>query len=231
MPIFGSRFTVKVFKSTTGIHLIVDLDSTMLSTKKSKYFNKVDPFNNPKFAKIRDRFYAFNIRDNSTPGYGDHTLIWGLFRPGFRKFINDAFSTFKTVSVWSAGSYKYVHALCKLLFPDSSKQPFIIFTRDDMIYYPVKDLNQFYDKAAEKGVDMNSTNTVILDDNKVTFVRNMNNVLHIIPYEPKENNILADENDRELEKVIEWATQSVVRNASDIRTVSKGSFEPRMIDD
>ena len=63
---------------------------------------------------------------------GDGTIVVCMFRPGLRAFIADVFQHFD-VGVWSAGGKLYVDAICRVLFPPTSKhRPMFQLCWDDV---------------------------------------------------------------------------------------------------
>ena len=118
-------------------------------------------------------------------------------RPYLREFMKFAFDNFESVSLWTAGSSDWADVIVDDILSDfmPSNVAFrFIWTRVKMgIYwtddngplrsYLIKPLSEVY-KNFE---DMNENNTIIIDDNPITYIRNKRNVIPIIPYDIKKN--------------------------------------------
>jgi hypothetical protein len=158
-------------------NIILDLDSTLIYTcegeKSREFFQKLELYTKNHF--LRGEIYSFEIVRNNRK-----ILIWGVFRPGLRKFIDYCFEKFDNIIVWSAGHEDYVHYICRAIFGEKIKKILRIFSRDycdDVDGFIVKIMDKLFDDLKHEGV--NQTNTVILDDNEETFKYNQNNALHI----------------------------------------------------
>lgn len=162
----------------SGLHIVLDLDSTLIYSLPYKVG---DPLNGDDIIDLDDSMLRIKIR------------------PFAIEFLQYCFTHFKSVSIWSAGEYEYVHAIAKLLLRKlGNRYSFrFIYTRDDCIYdrdgYIVKPLEIIWDRYR----DMNIDNTMILDDTKETFRYNRDNAVHAKAYR-------GGKNDRYLYDLILW---------------------------
>jgi hypothetical protein len=200
--------------------LVLDLDATIISTSSdmAAYFQI---YNNPALA---DRLYTFELVDGGykeVPGGGKTCFIWGILRPGVYDFLVFADTYFKEVRIWSAGQYKYVHAIVNILYsrlPDI-RRPSIIKTYCDCIiseHNIFKNLSTFH--HGEQGKILS------LDDRSDTFRNNPYNGIKIPAYEPTMDlsSILAEE--LTLSQLCLWLLVPQVKNAIDVRTLNKDNI-------
>lgn len=177
--------------------LILDIDSTLI------YANgNMDTFEKLKIhtdnTELRNRVYSFQLVDAvDPPGTGTTTPMWFIYRPYCKEFIEFALDYFDEVRVWSAGKYKYVHAIVNILFRETGV-PDKIKTFDDCdytekgLFKPLKDYSH------------NLDNVLILDDRDDTFSLNPKNGIHIPAYEPFVVNKLEDDKDIALLQFACW---------------------------
>lgn len=93
--------------------IVLDLDETLIHSKAGTWSKKG--------SKVP--IHNINIE-------GDAWTV--IERPHLKDFINFIHEYFDLVIVWSAGTFEYVHAICKLIFPYYDEC--IIYTRDDCVY-------------------------------------------------------------------------------------------------
>ena len=170
----------------------------------------------------RGRIYHINVIDGPGPaGNGHIDKMWGSTRPGTADFLRFASRYFRTISVWSAGVYRYVHAICDSIFPIGIR-PTIIFTSEDCIFGQNGSITKPLSKLWPRLPDAGPHNTLVIDDRSDTFIRNIDNGIHIPPYAPRIDQIFNPESI--LPIIQKWLMQPEVLSASDIRWVRKDIF-------
>jgi len=200
-------------------HLVLDLDLTCV-----KAVSKDDIDNGNISSHIVKKMELINMTDilGEKIGTGSVLSLYVYKRPYLKEFIEFAIDYFETISIWSAGKYKYVHNVKELIFDDYPK-PMIILTHDDLLvngnYNAVKDLNKIYSRI--KGA--NETNTIIIDDNSETFKKNQNNGILIPQFCSPENPRDSDfqKNDINLLQLIKFFQLENVKNCEDVRKLNK----------
>tara|TARA_R110002072_G_scaffold45565_4_gene126730 strand:+ start:12370 stop:13218 length:849 start_codon:yes stop_codon:yes gene_type:complete len=105
---------------TNGKHLVLDLDETMVHTfgheaELASFIEELGELDKKRIKKL-----------DFSDGSGS---MWTYVRPHAELFLEVAFAEFDTVSVWSAGTYEYVHKLVDLLFVN--RRPKFVMTRND----------------------------------------------------------------------------------------------------
>ena len=126
-----------------------------------------------------------------------------ILRPNIKEFIKFILEYFDHISIWSAGTKRYVRAIES-----------IIFSPDDKVYKEKcsqvlsrKDCNKITKTSvlkdiSTKGFDLK--NTLIIDDNHTTLVNNPDNGILIPAYEPELNKNHIFYEDKCLLELIEW---------------------------
>jgi hypothetical protein len=204
--------------------LVLDLDSTLVHTSgdMNEYIN-LQIFSNPSNAALRSRTYSFELVDVvDPPGTGATTPMWGVYRPHFREFMVFALSYFGTVKVWSAGQFKYVHAISDLVFKDLP-HPESIKTFDDCkkttnrIYKPLK-------SYCRMGELCDLSQYLILDDRSDTFDLNKQNGVEIPPYEPAATYQDIMKDDIALLQFMGWLSLPEVLASNNLSTLDKSKI-------
>lgn len=205
----------------TAHKIVFDLDDTLIhcydSLKEFKTLNVHDYEN----LELRQRIFRIELHDvTSTVGEGVHSIMWGVYRPGwerFRAFCQDYFSE---IAVWSAGKPKYVDAIVNILFPDPNFQPTIVYTYPECIISRYEVLKPLERMSRLEGFTLDKT--FIIDDRDDTFSKNPENGILIPKYSPQPNRTgLLDMRDSNLLKLETWLNSPKVRNCKDIRTLDK----------
>jgi TFIIF-interacting CTD phosphatase-like protein len=118
-------------------------------------------------------------------------------RPFMNELLDYCFKYFNTVSLWSASNKPYIEIVYKKYF--SGRKFYLIFDvsrcvkriKDDK-YIMIKPLK----KLAKGFYKMNLDDTIIIDDNKISFCRNYGNAIYVPTYKDD------DEKDEILKKLI-----------------------------
>jgi len=183
--------------------LIIDLDETLIHTFSNcrELLSKINTHQDP---NIADRFYVFEIKGS---------LFCGIIRPGFKQFYQAIKQSFDRIVFWSAGTYKYVEKILKILMdylgPELAELPTLVWSRQDCettreIYH--KPVSKIANYLNEHGIKTDTDHILILDDKEHTFIRNRANGLLIPAYDPKPNlKSLQSDQDKALFKFGKWA--------------------------
>lgn len=212
--------------SLTDKCIVLDIDETLVCTQENIESFKELGIMNPENIKLRKRVYYITLDDYKKKGDGMRYDFWGVKRPHVDEFLVFCFTYFRVVAIWSAGKYRYVHALVDYLFKDKN-EPNVVFTRDDCEKslikgrkYHIKPLKKMYDQIPE----MNMQNTYVLDDNEISFSNNPNNAVHIPKYDPNENIAAFLTEDQRLDQFKYWLMQNSVKNSKDVTKLNKSDI-------
>lgn len=199
-----------------GKHLVLDLDETLIHTFESEV--ELESFVSEFSSK--DRLKAFKIS-------GIDSTFWTYIRPGVEDFLEGVFAEFESVGVWSAGTYEYVHAIVKMIFPEHFKPAFIM-TRNDCNemrlnfnepicrYKPLENIFKI-----RSGGLLNQRNTIIVDDRKDICAINCHNNVQIPAFYLHRDNVEKAESDSSLLILLKWFKSPQFRNSKDV-TMLKG---------
>jgi TFIIF-interacting CTD phosphatase-like protein len=187
--------------------IVLDLDATLVHTQNTMQGLSDIP------DQARGRVYVIAIDD------GDY--MWGIERPGVKEFLEFVFEHFLIVAIWSAGKRNYVEAIVNRICRDGPS-PHAIFTYDDTLraqsglYKPLRKM--WIDDVLSQF--MNEKNTLIVDDNEMTFELNPHNALHIPEYRLGPG----EEKDDALSRLMHWMESSGVLACEDVREIEKGCW-------
>lgn len=220
-------------KPLTDKCIVLDLDETLVHSHSQGNIDLLKELNlitDPQNMDLRDRIYKITMDDVVYKrGTGEKTEMWGIIRPGVRKFLIDCFNYFKIVIVWSAGRKNYVHAIVDKLF-ENLKRPHIIYTFNDLEKLPdgtlIKPLNKLIQTVPGLDKYMSLENSFILDDRESVFKDpNPYNGIEIPPYKPNFNlNSLRINDDDKLKQLMNWLHTSEVINSKDVRRLDKSKI-------
>lgn len=198
----------------TDMAVVLDLDQTLVATQEEvSDLADLKILSDPRYYNLRRRIYHLETKDYD---------FWGIVRPHTYQFLAFCFSYFKTVIVWSAGKYDYVHALVDFLFRDFPR-PDLILTYDDTVVLKdntiIKPLSLVYEMTDEADY----SNTIAIDDNPTTMMENPDNAILIPEYEPYPNLRSIAEEDLTLVELIEYFL-SIRKSTVDVREIPKSIF-------
>lgn len=186
--------------------IVLDLDETLIHSKPGNISKKG--------SKVP--VHSLNIEGDS----------WSVIeRPHLKDFIGFIYKYFDLIIVWSAGTYEYVHAISKLIFPYYDEC--IIYTRDDCVSENgnyIKPLTELEKNEYLLTPIMNLKTMIVVDNLDDTFVKNVNNAIHINNFEPEGPSDLAKIHDVSLLKLISFFSE-MNRDVEDVRTIDKKIFE------
>lgn len=217
-----------MIKSMTDNSVILDLDETCLHTFKNiEDLEKLGILTDPRYIDLRRRIYVLNIVDLYEKGDGETIQMWGIIRPGLRKFLKFCFSYFKYVIVWSAGVTKYVNAAVDYIFKGFPR-PHVVASRPeclnegtekDMIL--TKPITRLIELVPELKDKINLENTYIIDD-RIDYVKfNFDNGIIIPPYNPSPTIHSLRVEDYALAKIMIWLIEPDIMFSKDIRKTKK----------
>ena len=228
-------------QSMTDFAIVLDIDETLVHTFDGvEYFIQMGIFSNPDFLWLIRRIYTLTIDDVvETPGQGVETRLAGLKRDYLDHFLKFCFSYFRYVIIWSAGKYKYVHAVVDKLFRDFLPRPDIIFTYDNC-QITVENYNgrpeRFTEKPLQRLIDaypdlgLSLKKMLILDDKFYTFARvNPGNGVMVPEYFPETYDKYPDLNkvakeDVALVQFMNWLMLPEVINCPDLTQIRKDNI-------
>lgn len=207
--------------------IILDVDETMVHTDEDMHnISRIGIFDDSKAIDIRHRIY--NIRDEDITGdrgAGNTSHLWGISRPYIKEFLVFCFSYFRVVAIWSAGQKRYVENIVNFLTHDV-KSPHIIYTREDCRKdgtLLTKPIQYMAEKASH--LNMNASNTIIVDDRDTVFSTcNPNNGILIPEYEPDKDLASLAKDEHSLVQLMYWLSLPGVRYAPDVTLVDKSNI-------
>lgn len=189
--------------------IVLDIDSTLVHTFQS--MEKMD--NIHPTAQERAYIIALDGTQDSS------TFMWGVERPHLASFLQFLFDKCLLVAIWSAGKRDYVEAVVDKITRDTPA-PHTVWTYDEITRTP----QGFYKPLKKMWEDpmlsqfMNENNTLIIDDNEMTFSWNPRNAIHIPEYHPK---LHGEDNDKALLEIMEWMNKGDVLHCNDVRSLKK----------
>lgn len=216
--------------------IVLDLDETLVSTQESMIsLHKLNILKDPHLLDLRKRIYVLNLEDVMTKtGAGQLDQFWGIMRPHLKEFLQFCFDYFHIVAIWSAGQYKYVHAVVDNIFRDLPR-PHVVFSFNDLdIITSDHILQQEQIKAKPLlkmigGVDglsqyMSLENTIVVDDRDTTFIQNQENGIKIPPYHPSSTIENFRRDDDTLLKLKSWLMRDEVIKATNVKLLDKSKI-------
>lgn len=209
-------------KTLTTKAVVFDLDQTLVATQED-YYPVTVVTDNPQGYLLESRLYQLETKSSNPFKAG--WKFWGVTRPYTREFLEFAFTYFRVVGVWSAGTADYVAEIVKYLFPPGTRQPHVIFTRDDIVANGETDvgkpLAKLYSHNEVFERYMNEKNTMIIDDNPSTSLYNKANIVNIPRYEPACGVTPMLSADFALQKLQRWLLLPEVMSAPDVQLLDK----------
>lgn len=154
-----------------------DLDNTFVETifedpDHSELYKGITTSDDPIFIEMSQRIYTISIANIDEDGKETGTYIkaWGFRRPFLDEFLHFAYSYFKKVNVWTAGTKAYADAIVKVTFGRLGLKPDQIASRSDCL-----ELKGVHTKPLMKFIDPSSTEwkrTLFVDDRKDYMIFN-----------------------------------------------------------
>jgi len=195
-------------------NILLDLDETLVHTHEHEYKG-----NQKKLYSYENEHYMVNSTDLMDDGKIVTTLMWGLRRPHLNEFLKFCFDNFGLVIVWSAGSERYVKDTVNRVFYETGS-PHYIFTQKDCyidengLTKPIK-----YLKENNHKLNIDLSNTIIIDDREENFYLNKENGI-LIP----EFNSKSIQKDANLLKLKKWFEKGSFTKRGDVRSIDKTSI-------
>jgi TFIIF-interacting CTD phosphatase-like protein len=213
-------------------HIGLDLDDTLIhsifiddaTAKLIETDSKYDYLKGrTKLIKIVD------IKDDDIIGNGIISTILVVLRPGVKEFMTFLLSYYDYIFIWTAGSKRYGRAIESILINPSNdaykKGKIKILTRADCNEITSKTILK---DLASKGFDLKRT--LIIDDNKTTYVNNPDNAIKISGYDPTMSEAHINHPDEALSEIKSWILENDVKNCKDVRLLNKNTiFKKRAI--
>ena len=222
--------------------MVLDLDLTCIHSYDIKIYKDLNIASNPSptndFVKKRINIIkAVDILQQkfnedtilSKVGEGNVTIMFFVKRPHLDEFLQFCVENFETVSIFSAGQYKYVHIIKEYLFPGKD---ILTLTIEDLIvdgkYCSGKNLDKVYSNIP----GANSSNTILVDDNTEAFQNHKDNGIEIPEYNPfkkgKNDNLinptadnLYNDKDNCLRDLMDFFKSSKFKSCKDVRKLNK----------
>ena len=205
----------------TNLAIVLDLDETLVHS--SSDMNEFRDLNLSQHPDLNSRTYRLRINDVITPhGQGKISEMWGIKRPHINEFLAFCFSYFKVVIIWSAGTYKYVHAVVDNIFADIVP-PHIVYTRDDCHQIDGicdKNLSKLFQNEELKGY-VTPENTLLIDDREYSFGYSHPESGVLIPeFKPNSRVESLRTDDVALLQLRAWFMTQQVKNSPDVRQLN-----------
>ncbi len=225
-------------KSTISTkHIVIDLDECLVHT-----FNRYGDYTDLGIGKkgiidenkkkLRRRTYVITESDvTSEPGRGVISSYWGITRNYVYEFLIFCYQYFETVTIWSAGKYRYVHSIVDFLFKNLP-YPDLVLTRDDLNLKNRKPLSTVFERLIYQHPNIGYNNTWLLDDNNHNYIYdNPDNGILIPQFSPAPN--IKDMNviDNRLLQFKSWLEWEVVINSKDVRELNSKDIFLTSIED
>lgn len=190
--------------------VVLDLDETLIHSKPtSSALRNISK-------KQNSRLVIHNINIDGEQ--------WSVIeRPHLQDFIKFIYNYFDLIIIWSAGTYEYVHEICKKII--SYYDECIIYTRDDCVSKNntyIKPLSILEKNEYLLSPIMNLSTMIVIDNLDDTFVENVNNAIHIPNFEPKVEDINTIQ-DLALLKIMHFFSK-MDRDIKDVRILDKNIF-------
>lgn len=163
------------------------------------------------------------MNENDIIGNGIVTTILIIFRPGVQEIIEFLLNYFDYVFIWSAGVKRYVRAIESVLIDPNHN----MYKKERIKVLSRKDCNEITEKSvlkdlASKGYDLKRT--LIIDDNKTTYINNPDNAIGISGYNPSINEEQVKFKDESLLEIKKWIIENDVKNCKDVRKLDKSKI-------
>jgi TFIIF-interacting CTD phosphatase-like protein len=206
-----------------GSHIVLDLDDTLIHAIfiDDTTSRQIETDNKYKYLKGRSKIIrVVDINDNDTIGNGIISNILVILRPGVKEFMMFVMEYFDNVTIWSAGNKRYVRALESVLIDPSHE----MYKKNKIKVLSRGDCNEITKKSVlkdlkSKGFDL--TKTIMIDDNKTTYVNNPDNAINIPGYNPEFKEEHINFPDTSLKDIKKWMLDNNIKNCKDVRELDK----------
>lgn len=206
-------------KLLTDFVFVFDLDLTAICTQDSTdSLHELNIYGNPLLMELRRRVYYFHIEDLERKGIGTKYSFWGVTRPHLHDLLLFC-QKYGRIVVWSAGKRLYVEPVVSHIFKNLP-YPELVLTYDDISFDKDGNVVKPLTKVCEL-LNVPLSKVLVIDDNELTFQRNVDNGILIPAYEPKSNITQLTSDDQALLKLKRWLSTPEVMTASDVTTLDK----------
>lgn len=150
---------------------------------------------------------------------------WSVIeRPHLQDFLRFIHQYFDLIVIWSAGTYEYVHEICKRII--SYYDECVIYTRDDCVSknntyikpLTILEKNEYILKPI-----MNLNTMIVIDNLEDTFVENVSSAIHIPNFEPTVEQLNTVQ-DVALLKIMGFFSEMDRNEVKDVRVLDKNIF-------
>lgn len=200
-------------------HLILDVDETI--------YHSILPGDGVDMDNLTEPYKSL-VSTIRLPG---NVEITGVFRPYLLDFLQVAFEEFASVSVWSAGTYEYVHGVLAEIMGEEMKSKLrFVMTRNDCNNIQDVDVSGRFKPLSivfQRYSDMNETNTLLVDDrDDVCFYSMMNHVLIPAFFPTNEALSGAEKIDDALQVLSKWFQSPTFRKKANVQELKRYSPFP-----
>lgn len=203
----------------TDIIFVFDLDLTAVCTQDNvNSLHTLGIYSDPHLLELRKRVYYFNIEDLEKKGIGTKYGFWGVTRPHLYDLLKFCIK-YGRIVIWSAGKRPYVEAIVSHIFRNLP-YPELVLTHDDISFDKTGNVVKPLTKVSEI-LKVPLSKILVIDDNELTFQKNINNGIFIPAYEPGATIEELTEDDQALVKLREWLSRPEVINADDVTMLDK----------
>lgn len=207
--------------------MVVDIDQTCIFTM-SKSFNDISiKTRNMLKRRYPDRIYFVDTPDaDEVRGSDARYLMWGFKRNGLREFITYLHERFKYVIFWTAGTNGYARKMIPIIYRGNpGLRPFKVFSREHCTFTPEGDRTKPLSLLSKMcGTEISVPVTFLIDDQIYSSYENPDNGILIPVFKIKASKDFPeqlDSSESALEKLSTWLERDHVKEAEDIRLLSK----------
>lgn len=156
-------------RGVLGKHLVLDLDGTLLYSRCASK----SPMSYEAPADFRDETIGLET----------------VKRPGLDAFLEFCFSSFETVSVWTAAQPLYAEYVVKNICPPGRRFHSVrtiascTLRKEGDGFAILKQLRNVWNKGPLRSMGAKKNNTIIIEDTPDTCRKNYGNAVYVTPYE------------------------------------------------
>lgn len=168
-------------------NIVIDLDATLVHTFDDEHWDLLEQIRDSSNTQLNTRVYVLDYVTNSR-----RNKSWGVIRPHTMEFLQYCIERFNKVVIWSAGVESYVHNIVDILFANMKRRPDVVWTSKNCRGGERNPQEKPLEWLYKQYPFMTSKNTIIVDDNSVTFTENESNAICIPEFKPLKNLELDD---------------------------------------
>lgn len=160
-------------------NIVIDLDATLVHTFDDDNWDLLERIRIEQNPQLVTRIYVLDYVSESK-----RNKSWGVIRPYTIEFLQFCIERFDKVIIWSAGVHSYVHNIVDILFNGLPKKPDLVWTSRNCKGGEKNPQEKPLEWLYKEFPGMTSKNTIILDDNPISFRENDNNAICIPEFKP-----------------------------------------------